>query len=140
MYEGKHPETKKGRAPGAGKGKGKKRLDKSQDETFVKDTAAKTGKGRSSVARDAKRGEQLSLLPDIVGTSLDQGAEIDAFVKLRETKNCGDRKPPPKAKIKVSRWDYARAKKKRSQESQNETFVKDTAPRPVKGATGRAGK
>ena len=52
IYEKLHPETGKGKAPGAGRGK-KKRSEKSQDETLVNDTAKKTGKGRSTVARDA---------------------------------------------------------------------------------------
>lgn len=60
LYEEAHPETKQGKLPGKGKGKGKsKRLHKSQVGTFVNDTAAKTGKSRTSVARDATRGNKL---------------------------------------------------------------------------------
>jgi hypothetical protein len=59
-----HPETKKGAAPGAGRGK-KKRSQESQNETFVKDTAKKTGKARSTVARDVTRGRKVKVLADI---------------------------------------------------------------------------
>jgi hypothetical protein len=52
-----HPETKRGVA--GGKASGRKRANKSQDEScspaFVADTAAKTGKARATVARDATR-------------------------------------------------------------------------------------
>jgi N6-adenosine-specific RNA methylase IME4 len=82
LYEKAHPETKQGKAPGAGRGKGKRRLEGSQNENFVNDTAAKTGKGRSTVARDVTRGEKVVVLPDIAGTCLDKGDEIDALAKL----------------------------------------------------------
>jgi hypothetical protein len=51
-------------------------------QTFVKDTAKKAGTGRSSVQRDVTRGKKVKVLRDIVGTSLDKGAEIDALAKL----------------------------------------------------------
>jgi N6-adenosine-specific RNA methylase IME4/ParB-like chromosome segregation protein Spo0J len=81
IYEEQHPETKQGGAPGAGRGK-KKRSQESQNETFVKDTARKTGRGRSTVARDATRGSKIKVLTEVAGTSLDQGAELDALAKL----------------------------------------------------------
>jgi ParB-like chromosome segregation protein Spo0J len=83
LYEAKHPETKKGAAPGAGRGK-KKRSQESQNESFVRDTATKTGKGRSTVARDVTRSNKVKVLDQIVGTSLDKGNEIDALAKLPE--------------------------------------------------------
>ena len=82
LYEKLHPETKKGAAPGAGKGRGKRRLDKSQNETFVKDAAKKTGKGRSTIARDVTRASKVTVLAEITGTSLDQGDQLDALAKL----------------------------------------------------------
>jgi ParB-like chromosome segregation protein Spo0J len=100
LYEAKHPETKRGAAPGAGRGKGKAtRLDKSQNESFVKDTAVKTGKGRSTVARDVTRANKVVVLADIAGTLLDRGDEIDALAqlpepeqrKLAERANAGER-------------------------------------------------
>jgi ParB-like chromosome segregation protein Spo0J/N6-adenosine-specific RNA methylase IME4 len=81
LYELAHPETKQGKAPGAGRGK-KKRSQDAQVEQFVRDTAKKTGKGRSTVQRDATRGKKVKVLAKIVGTSLDQGDQLDALAKL----------------------------------------------------------
>jgi hypothetical protein len=51
-------------------------------DAFIDDTAKKTGKHRATVARKAARAKKVAVLPDIVGTSLDTGAEIDALAKL----------------------------------------------------------
>ena len=51
---------------------------------FVADIAVKTGKGRSTVARDVTRAKKVAVLDDIAGTSLDKGDEIDALGKLPE--------------------------------------------------------
>jgi hypothetical protein len=86
LYEKLHPETKHGGAPpkkGKGGGAGKQR---SQNEIFVfepadafiDDTAKKTRKGRSTIARAATRGKNVKVLPDIVGTSLDQRASQES--------------------------------------------------------------
>jgi hypothetical protein len=78
LYEKAHPETKHGgdrRSVGSS----------SQNENlkaFVADTAAKTGKGRSTVARDVTRANKVGVLDEIIGTSLDKGSEIDALAKL----------------------------------------------------------
>ena len=40
---------------------------------------------KPTVKRDAIRGKKVPVLPDIVGTSLDNGAEIDALAKLPES-------------------------------------------------------
>jgi hypothetical protein len=53
-------------------------------KAFVKDTAVKTRKGRSTVARDVTRANKVPVLKQIVGTSLDKGDEIDALAKLSE--------------------------------------------------------
>jgi N6-adenosine-specific RNA methylase IME4 len=83
LYDALHPETKHGGAPGAGKGKGKKkRLEGSQNENFVKETAQKTGKSRATVARDVARAKNVIVLADVVGTNLDQRGELDALGKL----------------------------------------------------------
>jgi ParB family transcriptional regulator, chromosome partitioning protein len=78
IYEKLHPETKQGASGGKG----------SQNETlsFVKDSAEKTGRGKSTIARDATRGDHIGqeMLEEIAGTSLDQGAELDALAKLPE--------------------------------------------------------
>jgi N6-adenosine-specific RNA methylase IME4 len=80
LYERARPETKQG-----GDRKSASAKSKSQNEnlkTFVADTATKTGKGRSTVARDVTRGRAVAVLSDIVGTSLDKGDEIDALAQL----------------------------------------------------------
>jgi ParB-like chromosome segregation protein Spo0J len=86
LYDRFHPETRKGAAGGRAKAAIRKgpganaQIERTQ--TFVKDTAKKTGTGRSSVQRDVTRGKKVKVLRDIVGTSLDKGAEIDALAKL----------------------------------------------------------
>jgi N6-adenosine-specific RNA methylase IME4 len=82
LYELQHPETKQGAAPAKRCGKGGKLKSQNENFTFVADTAAKTGKGRSTVARDATRGSKVTVLADVVGTSLDQGDELDALAGL----------------------------------------------------------
>jgi len=78
-YEKVHPETKNGGAPGkagGGKAKGTNLV------SFAADTAAKSGKSATSVKRDATRGKALGAdLDRIEGTSLDEGAELDALAK-----------------------------------------------------------
>jgi ParB-like chromosome segregation protein Spo0J len=86
LYETFYPETRKGAAGGRAKAAIRKgqganaQIERTQ--TFVRDTAKKTGTGRSSVQRDVTRGKKVEVLRDIVGTSLDKGAEIDALAKL----------------------------------------------------------
>ena len=82
LYEKLYPETVSVRVRG-GPGRGKK--NNSQNESgFVVDTAKKTGKGRSTIARDVTRAKNIAVLADIVGTSLDEGDELDALAKLPE--------------------------------------------------------
>jgi hypothetical protein len=84
-YELRHPATKRGSAGGrakAAKAKGAKSQNETeQADAFIDDTAKKTGKGRSTIARKAARAKVV-VLPEIIGTSLDKGAEIDALAKL----------------------------------------------------------
>jgi N6-adenosine-specific RNA methylase IME4 len=88
LYVKLYPETEKGKAPADKTKGGKGGKLKSQNEKltldFTADTAKKTGKGRSTVARDVTRAENVVVLPDITGTSLDKGDEIDALAKLPE--------------------------------------------------------
>jgi ParB-like chromosome segregation protein Spo0J len=82
LYERLRPETRHG-----GDRKSAKAKSKSQNENlkaFVVDAAKKTGKGRSTVARDVTRANKVTVLADIVGTSLDEGNEIDALAGLPE--------------------------------------------------------
>ena len=83
LYEKLHPDTKHGGAPGkAGGGKRKSESRQNGDFRFTRDTAKKIGKSERSVQRDATRGERVKVLPQIVGTKLDKGDEIDALAKL----------------------------------------------------------
>jgi ParB-like chromosome segregation protein Spo0J len=82
LYEKLHPETKHG-----GDRKSAEAKSRSQNENlkaFVADAAKKTGKGRSTVAREVTRANKVVVLPEIVGTSLDQGDELDALGGLPE--------------------------------------------------------
>jgi hypothetical protein len=77
-YEGVHPETKTG-----GDRRSKSQLGTLKREAFVDDTAAKSGRSRTAVARDATRAKALG--PDldrIARTSLDKGAELDALAAM----------------------------------------------------------
>jgi ParB-like nuclease domain len=83
LYEKRHPATKHG-----GDRKSAKAKSSSPSENlkpFVDDTVKKTGKGRSTIARKAARAKVV-VLPEITGTSLDKGSEIDALAKLPEEK------------------------------------------------------
>ena len=75
LYEQLHPETKDGAV-------GRKGKSSQNENSFVDQTVATTGKARATVARDATRAKAIVVLPDIVGTSLDQGDELDALAKL----------------------------------------------------------
>lgn len=82
LYEKLHPETKHGgdrRSAGARSSSQNENL-----KAFVADIAVKTGKGRSTVARDVTRAKKVAVLDDIAGTCLDKGDEIDALGKLPE--------------------------------------------------------
>ena len=86
LYEDLHPETKHGAAPGAGKGKGKRRKDGTVP-SFQEDTAKKTGVHKRTVERSAARGALLAEIPngrDAIGTVLDTPGELRALVKLIE--------------------------------------------------------
>jgi len=70
LYEAEHPETRHGAV-----GRGGKR---SKDvNSFVDDTAAKTGRGRSTIARDARHSKTVAVLGEIIRTPLDSDAEIE---------------------------------------------------------------
>jgi ParB family chromosome partitioning protein len=81
VYERLYPQTKKGGAPGAGRGK-KKRSEERQNGAYTKDAGKKTGKSRRSVERATKRGKDIPNVGDLAGTSLDKGDELDALAAL----------------------------------------------------------
>ena len=59
-------------------------------KAFVADIAVKTGKGRSTVARDVTRAKKVAVLDDIAGTCLDKGDEIDALGKPKAAAQARD--------------------------------------------------
>lgn len=77
-YEATHPEAKQG-----GDRRSTRQVGGLKKDSFVKDTAAKTGKPKRSVERDVTRAKRLG--PDldrVTGTSLDKGAELDALAAM----------------------------------------------------------
>lgn len=86
LYERENPETRHG-AVGKHRPKSQSRQNGDSDERFTKDTATKTGKPERTIQRDAARGEAIGdSLTKIVGTSLDEGKELDALALLPESK------------------------------------------------------
>jgi N6-adenosine-specific RNA methylase IME4 len=79
LYERLHPETKHG---ATGRSGYKEKIPTLG--SFAETTAKATRQSRTKVARDATRAKHIVVLPDIVGTSLDQGDELDALAKLPE--------------------------------------------------------
>jgi ParB/RepB/Spo0J family partition protein len=79
LYEKLHPEAKHG---AVGRGRKKSGQVGHSNERFTKDVAKKTGQSERKVRRDATRAKKVVVLPDIIGTSLDQGEELDALAKL----------------------------------------------------------
>ena len=71
-YEAKHPETRHGANQHT-------RTSQSENSSFTTDTASRTGHGRSTVARDATRGERIAddVLEQVRGTALDKGVHLD---------------------------------------------------------------
>jgi hypothetical protein len=78
LYEAKHPATRHGGD----------RRSSSQPENlkttpaFVANTAVKTGRGRSTIARDVRHAKAVKVLGEIAGTSLDTDSEIEALSRL----------------------------------------------------------
>ena len=84
IYESIHPETKKGATGRAGRKNKSQFGTYNESDAFVDDAAKKTGKGRTTIAREATRAKHIPLIADCIGTSLDQGEELDALAKLSE--------------------------------------------------------
>jgi N6-adenosine-specific RNA methylase IME4 len=79
LYEKAHPQTKHG---GDRRG-GDQVLNNENLKSFTVDTANKTGKHRSSISREVARAKIVNL-QDVVGTALDEGAQLDALLTLPE--------------------------------------------------------
>lgn len=78
-YLAAHPQTKRGGDRQTVKGKQSANL----ADSFVKDTAGKTGKPERTIRRDVARAEALGNDIDrVAGTSLDKGVELDALAAL----------------------------------------------------------
>src|SRR4051794_5017150 len=73
FYEALHPETRHG-----GDRKSSSQLE-NLNPSFVKDTAESTGRGASTIARDAQRGANIpkAVFDEIRGTELDTGVVLD---------------------------------------------------------------
>ena len=80
LYERRHPETRKG-ATGVGRKKSQIATSNEQADSFIDDTAKKTGKHRATIARDVARGN-LDGIEAAIRTSLDKVDELDALGKL----------------------------------------------------------
>src|SRR5262249_14606036 len=80
LYEKLHPQTKHG---GDRRAKASSQLENLK--SFAADTAAKTGKGRSSVSRELARAANIVDLEDTIGTTLDVGDQLDALAKLSDS-------------------------------------------------------
>lgn len=77
-YEALHPETKQGAI-----GRGRERDPDSGTLSFVDDTAARTGRSKSSVAADATRAKHVpeDVLRKIQGGPLDTGVALDRLAR-----------------------------------------------------------
>jgi N6-adenosine-specific RNA methylase IME4/ParB-like chromosome segregation protein Spo0J len=75
VYEELHPETKHGATGRRGK-RG------ANLAPFSTDTAAKFERSKRSVERDATRANHIPQIATLIGTSLDQGDELDSLAKL----------------------------------------------------------
>jgi N6-adenosine-specific RNA methylase IME4 len=91
-----HPEKARGKAPGGGRGKGKRPppvfnfddppLEERKNcalPNYAEQAAAETGSSKRTVEMAVARG-QIPGLAHLVGTSLDHGVELDALTKLPE--------------------------------------------------------
>jgi N6-adenosine-specific RNA methylase IME4 len=113
LYEKLHPETKHGGDRKSAKAKSSPKV----EDSFTKDAAKKTGRSRQSVERDAKRGKDCAdVLPDVVGTSLDEGTELDALATL-----------PPDEKEKLA--ERAKAGEKVSAKARVKQIARDSRER-----------
>jgi ParB family transcriptional regulator, chromosome partitioning protein len=85
LYEKVH-----GKAKAKGALAANKKMGKANDATdnlsdaFTTDVAKKTSQTARNVRRKVARSKNVAVLPEIVGTSLDKGREIDALAKLPE--------------------------------------------------------
>jgi protein gp37/ParB-like chromosome segregation protein Spo0J len=128
LYEQEHPETKPTNKGGPGRGKATRSKDRTESApAFVDDTAAKTGMARSTVARDVTRANKVVVLAEIVGTSLDQGTEIDALAKL----------PPEEQQALAARAKAGEKVSARSEENRRRQVASGNGGDPAASADAR---
>ena len=86
LYEQRHPKTKHGGNPGAGRGKAAPSQSSQIDHSvtrFTKQTAIKTGVSESTIKRSVARAKALGedVLRQVVGTSLDKPQQLSALAR-----------------------------------------------------------
>lgn len=90
LHVAKHPETTRGGDRRSKEARSKRQVDALKDgeipKAYTKQTARCTGRAERTVHREVQRGQQLgaTLLEKVAGTSIDNGRELDAMVKLDE--------------------------------------------------------
>jgi ParB-like chromosome segregation protein Spo0J len=84
LYEQKHPETKPTNRAGPGRGKTRRQNGNESADRYTKNTAEETGDSERTIQRAVKRGNDIPNVAELAGTSLDQGAELDALAKLKD--------------------------------------------------------
>ena len=146
LYEKLHPETKHG-----GDRKSQKAKSSRQNgdlKRFTKDVAKKTGQSERKIQRDVTRASKVGVLPDIVGTTLDKGDEIDALAKLpvdeqrklAEQAKSGERisaktPPPPPPPPTPGPASVSEAEHARNEESENTEHRPEAWPPPAPNKT-----
>jgi ParB/RepB/Spo0J family partition protein len=85
LYELKHPETKRAATLKRGQEKAPSRQNGETENRYSKDTAEKTGASERTVQRHVERGTSIPNVSELSGTCLDQGAELDALAKLKDS-------------------------------------------------------
>jgi hypothetical protein len=84
LHEQKHPETKRTATLKRGNQKAPSRQNGETKNRYTKDTAEKTGDSERTIQRHVERGNSIPNVSELAGTSLDQGAELDALAKLKD--------------------------------------------------------
>jgi N6-adenosine-specific RNA methylase IME4 len=85
LYERAHPETKATKAGGPGRGKTRRQNGDDIADRFTKDAAKKTGRSERSMQREVERANKIVDLAGVIGTSLDEGDELDTLAKLPDS-------------------------------------------------------
>jgi ParB/RepB/Spo0J family partition protein len=131
-------EQKYGKAKAKGAHKANRRMGRRHDATdnlsdaYTTDAAKKTGKNPRSVRRDVARGKNIPNVAELAGTSLDQGTELDALVKLKEADP--DRQAELIEKAKSGEKVSAKAEVKKARPEKQEAELDNAQPAQKTGA------